>query len=176
MPKTDFNIWYEYYEFAVMPFELTNSLTAFMNLMHPVFKSYLDQFVVVFIDKILIYSKTKEEHERHLRMVLQTLREHQLFIKFSKWEYWLEKVLFLNHIISKDGLTIDSTKVETMAKWKQPENSNEICNFLDLSGYYCRFIKIFSRITGPLTDLTKKQGKFIWDTKCETSFQEVKSD
>ena len=116
VPKTAFNSRYGYFEFAVMPFRLTNAPTAFMDLMHRVFKPYLDQFVVMFIDDLLIYSKTHEEHEQHLRIVLQTLREHQLYVKFSKCEFWLEKVSFLGHIISKDGITVDSFKVKTVAK------------------------------------------------------------
>ncbi|XP_071921767.1 uncharacterized mitochondrial protein AtMg00860-like [Coffea arabica] len=115
-----------------------------------------------------------EEHEQHLRIVLQTLREHQLFAKFSKCEFWLEKVAFLGHIISQDGLAVDPAKVEAIAKWKRPENPTEVRSFLGLAGYYYRFIKNFSRITGPLTNLTKKQGKYIWDVKCENSFQDLK--
>ncbi|XP_071924797.1 uncharacterized protein [Coffea arabica] len=131
-------------------------------------------FVVVFIDDILVYSRSREEHEQHLRIVLQTLREHQLFAKFSKCEFWLEEVGFLGHIISKDGLAVDPAKVEAVAKWKQPENPTEVRSFLGLAGYYRRFIKNFSRIAGPLTNLTKKQGKYIWDVKCENGFQELK--
>nr|XP_027120498.1 uncharacterized protein LOC113737468 [Coffea arabica] len=107
-------------------------------------------------------------------MVLQTLREHQLFAKFSKCDFCQEKVSFLGHIISKDGLTVDLVKVEAIAKWKQPENPTEIRSFLGLAGYYRRFIKDFSRIAEPLMNLTKKQEKYIWDAKYETSFQEFK--
>ena len=101
-----------------MLFRLTNVPAAFLNLMHWVFKPYLDQFIVIFINDILVYSKTKKDHERHLRMVLQTLREHQLFTKFSKCEFWLAKISFLGHIISKDELTVDPVKIEVVAKWK----------------------------------------------------------
>ncbi|XP_071939113.1 uncharacterized protein [Coffea arabica] len=132
------------------------------------------RFVVVFIDDILVYSRSREEHEQHLRIVLQTLREHQLFAKFSKCEFWLEEVAFLGHIISKDGLAVDPAKVKVVAKWKRPENPTEVRSFLGLAGYYRRFIKNFSRIAGPLTNLTKKQGKYIWDVKCENGFQELK--
>ena len=107
-------------------------------------------------------------------MVLQTLREHQLFVKFSKCEFWLEKVSFLGHIISKDGLTVDPVKIEVVAKWKRLENSTDVYSFLGLVGYYRRFIKNFSRIAGPLSDLTEKQDKFIWGTKCKTSFKKLK--
>ena len=101
-----------------MPFGLTNTPAAFMDLLHRIFKSYLDQFVVVFIDNILVYSKTLEDHEKHLRIILQTLREYQLYAKFSKCEFWLKKVTFLGHIISKDGIKVDPAKVEAVSKWK----------------------------------------------------------
>ena len=105
---------------------------------------------------------------------MQILRKHQLFAKFSKCEFWLEKMTFLGHIIFWDGLTVDPVKVEAIAKWKWPENPTEVRNFLGLAGYYRRFIKNFSRIAGPLTNLTKKQEIYIWDVKCENSFQEFK--
>lgn len=174
VPKTAFNTRYGHFEFAVMPFGLTNAPSAFMDLMHRVFKPYLDRFVVMFIDDILVNLRSREEHEQHLRIVLQTLREHQLFAKFSKCEFWLESVAFLGHIISKDGLAVDPAKVEAVAKWKRPENPTEMRSFLGLTGYYRRFIKNFSKIAGPLTNLTKKQEKYIWDVKCESSFQELK--
>ncbi|XP_071900882.1 uncharacterized protein [Coffea arabica] len=174
VPKTAFNSRYGHFEFAVMPFGLTNAPAAFMDLMHRVFKPYLDRFVVVFIDDILVYSKTREEHEQHLKLVLQTLRDHQLYAKFSKCEFWLEKISFLGHVISKEGITVDPAKVEAVAEWKRPENPTEIRSFLGLAGYYRRFIKDFSKLAGPLTDLTKKNGRFVWDTRCETSFQELK--
>ncbi|XP_071932960.1 uncharacterized mitochondrial protein AtMg00860-like [Coffea arabica] len=139
-----------------MPFGLTNAPTAFMDLMHRVFKPYLDRFFVVFIDDILVYSKMREEHEQHLRTVLQTMREHQLYAKFSKYEFWLEKISFLGHVISQEGISVDPAKVEAVTNWKRPENPTEIRSFLELAGYYQRFIKDFSKLAGPLTDLTKK--------------------
>ncbi|XP_027154906.1 uncharacterized protein LOC113754939 [Coffea eugenioides] len=157
-----------------MPFGLTNAHAAFMDLMHRIFKSYLDQFVMVFINDILVYSKTLEDYEKHLRVVLQTLVEHQLYAKFSKCEFWLKEVTFLGHIIFKDGIKMDPTKVEAVSKWKQPENPTEVRNFIGLAGYHWRFIKNFSKIAGPMIELTKKSEKFIWDPKCEESFQELK--
>ena len=116
IPKTAFNSRYGHFEFAVMPFGLTNAPAAFMDLMHRVFKPYLDRFVVVFIDDILVYSKIREDHERHLRIVLQTLREHKLYAKVSKCEFWLEQISFLGHIISKDGISVDPVKVEAVSE------------------------------------------------------------
>ena len=116
VPKTVFNSKYGHFEFAVMPFGLTNVQAAFMDLMHQVFKPYLDQFVVVFIDNILVYSKFREDHERHLRIALYTLREHQLFTKFNKREFWLEELAFLGHIISKEGITVNPAKMDAVSK------------------------------------------------------------
>ena len=103
-----------------------NAPAALMDLLHRVFKSYLDQLVMVFIDDILVYSKIVEDHEKHLRIILQPLREHQLYAKFSKYEFWLKEVTFLGHIISKDGIKVDPTKVEAVSKWKQPQNLTEV--------------------------------------------------
>ncbi|XP_071933807.1 uncharacterized protein [Coffea arabica] len=139
-----------------------------------VFKKYLDQFVVVFIDDILVYSKTREEHAKHLELVLQILREHKLYAEFSKCEFWLEEISFLGHKVSKDGITVDPAKVEAVTMWKQPETPTEVRSFLGLAGYYRRFIKDFSKIDGPMTELTKKNNKFIWTPKCQSSFQELK--
>ncbi|XP_027150224.1 uncharacterized protein LOC113750452 [Coffea eugenioides] len=139
-----------------------------------VFKKYLDQFVVIFIDDILIYSKTREEHVKHLEMVLQILREHKWYAKFSKCEFWLEEISFLGHKVSKDGIAVDPAKVEAVTMWKQPETPTEVRSFLGLAGYYRRFIKDFSKIAGPMAELTKKGNKFIWTPKCESSFQELK--
>ena len=174
IPKTAFNSRYGHYEFAVMPFGLTNAPTAFMDVMHRIFKPYLDRFVVVFIDDILVYSKTCEEHEQHLRIILQTLREHQLYAKFSKFEFWLKRISFLGRVISQEGISVDPAKVEAMTNWKRPENFMEIHSFLGLAGYYRRFIKDFFKLAGPLTDLSKKHGRFVWDARCEASFRELK--
>ena len=141
IPKIAINSRYGHFEFAVIPFGLTNAPAVFMDLMHRIFKPYLDQFVVVFIDDILVYSKTLEDHEKHLRIVLQTLKEHRLYAKFSKCELYFNEITFLGHIISIDGIKVDPTKVEAVSKWKQPKNPTEIRNFLGLARYYHRFIK-----------------------------------
>ena len=172
--KTAFNSRYGQYEFAVIPFELTNVPTAFMDLMHRVFKPYLDRFVVVFINDILVYSKTREEHEQHLGTILQTLREHHLYAKFSKCKFWLEKISFLGNVISQESISVDPVKVEAVTNWKRPENPTEMRSFLGLTGYYRRFIIDFFKLAGPLTDLTKKHGRFMWDAKYKVSFQELK--
>ena len=114
IPKTAFRTRYGHFEFTVMPFELTNAPAAFMDLMHRVFQPYLDQFVVVFMDDILIYSQSKWEHEYHLRIVLQLLRDHQFYAKFSKCEFWLTEVRFLRHVVSASGVSVDPEEVEAV--------------------------------------------------------------
>ena len=151
IPKTTFRTWYGHFEFTVMPFKLTNAPATFMDRMHRVFQPYLDQFVVVFVDDILIYSKSEEEHEDHLRIVLQALREHQLYAKFSKCKFWLTNVRFLGHVVSALSVSMDLEKVEAAMNWERPKSVFEIRSFLGLAGYYKRFIKDFSRLAGPMT-------------------------
>ena len=174
VPKTAFVTRYGLYEFLVMSFGLTNAPAYFMNLMNKVFMDCLDKFVVVFIDDVLIYSRSEEEHEKHLRVVLERLREHQLYAKFSKCEFWLKKVDFLGHVISAEGVSVDPAKVEAVVDWKQPKNVTEVRSFLGLAGYYRRFIEDFSRIARPMTQLIKKDKKFVWSETCEESFRELK--
>ena len=174
IPKTEFRTRYGHYEFTVMPFGLTNAPAAFMDLMHRIFQPYLDQFVVVFVDDILIYSQSKCEHEYHLRIVLQLLRDHQLYAKFSKCKFWLTKVRFLGHVVSALGVSVDPEKVEAVMSWERPKSVFEIHSFLGLAGYYRRFIEDFSRIAAPMTRLTRKEAKFDWDDRCEEAFQELK--
>ena len=157
-----------------MPFGLTNAPAAFMDLMHRVFHPYLDRFVVVFVDDILIYSETEEDHEDHLRVVLQTLRDHQLYAKFSKCEFWLTEVRFLGHVASASGVSVDPKKVEAVMSWERPKSVFEIRSFLGLAGYYKRFIEDFSRLAAPMTKLTRKEVKFEWNDSCERAFQELK--
>ncbi|XP_055959732.1 uncharacterized protein LOC126656815 [Mercurialis annua] len=174
VPKTAFRTRYGHFEFLVMSFGLTNAPAAFMDMMNRVFKPFLDQFVIVFIDDILIYSRSEEEHAYHLRTILQTWREHQLYAKFSKCEFWLEQVTFLGHVVSKDGIKVDPKKIEAVMDWQRPRSVTEIRSFLGLAGYYRRFVQDFSRISAPLTKLTQKGVKFEWTDKCEASFEKLK--
>lgn len=175
VPKTAFRTRYGHYEFLVMPFGLTNAPAAFMDLMNRVFKQFLDKFVIVFIDDILVYSKTKEEHVEHLRVVLQMLKDKKLYAKLSKCEFWLNKVSFLGHVISGNGISVDPAKVEAVSNWPQPTNVTEVRSFLGLAGYYRRFVEGFSQIASPLTNLTWKLVKFEWTQECERSFEALKS-
>ena len=121
--KTVFRMQYGHYEFLVMPF--------------------LDRFVMVFIDDILVYSKDQEDHDTHLRVVLETLRNEQLYVKMSKCEFWLKEVSFLGHIVSEEGIRVDPSKIEVILEWKPPRNVTEVRSFLGLAGYYRRFVKGF---------------------------------
>ncbi|XP_042466024.1 uncharacterized protein LOC122048535 [Zingiber officinale] len=174
IPKTAFRTRYGHYEFLEMPFGLTNAPAVFMDLMNRVFLEYLDQFVIVFIDDILIYSRSEEEHMRHLRIVLETLRREHLYAKFSKCAFWLPSVGFLGHVVSSRGISVDPQKIEAITGWEQPKTVQEIRSFLGLAGYYRRFVEGFSSIALPLTRLTRKGEKFSWTESCEQSFQELK--
>jgi hypothetical protein len=157
-----------------MPFGLTNAPAYFMYLMNKVFTEYIDKFVVIFINDILVFSQNEEEHEEHLRLVLQKLREHQLYAKFSKCDFWLKEVSFLGHIITEGGIAVDPSKVKAVLDWNPSKNVAEIRSFLGLAGYYRRFIEGFSKILKPLTSLLEKGKVFKWDAKCEDSFEELK--
>ncbi|TYK07646.1 DNA/RNA polymerases superfamily protein [Cucumis melo var. makuwa] len=165
---------YGHYKFIVMPFGLTNAPAVFMDLMNRVFREFLDTFVIVFIDDILIYSKTEAEHEEHLRMILQTLRDNKLYAKFSKCEFWLKQVSFLGHVVSKAGVFVNPAKIEAITSWPRPSTVSEVRSFLGLAGYYRRFVENFSRIATPLTQLTRKRAPFVWSKTCEDSFQNLK--
>ncbi|KAL0552221.1 hypothetical protein IC582_011327 [Cucumis melo] len=151
IPKTAFHSRYGHYEFIVMSFGLTNSPAVFIDLMYSVFKDFLDTFVIVFIDDILVYSKTEAEHEKHL---------HQ--------------VSFLGHVVSSEGVSVDPAKIEAVTSWPRPSTVSEVRSFLGLADYYRRFVEDFSHITSPLTQLTRKGTPFVWSPACESSFQELK--
>ncbi|KAK4407932.1 Retrovirus-related Pol polyprotein from transposon.6 [Sesamum angolense] len=172
--KKPFQTRYGHYELLVMPFGLMNAPAAFMDLMNRIFKQHLDKFVVVFIDDILVYSPSEHEHEEHLRIVLQTLREKQLYAKFSKCGFWLKSVAFPGHIISEEGIIVDPRKVEAIGDWPRPMNVGEVRSFLGLARYNRKFVEGFSKIAMPLTRLTQKIVKFEWDSACEGSFTELK--
>jgi hypothetical protein len=174
VPKIAFSTRYGLYEYLVMSFGLTNAPAYFMYLMNSVFMQELDKFVVVFIDDILIYSKTPEDHVKHLHVILQRLRDHHLYANFSKCEFWLDTVKFLGHTISGDGISVDPSKVQEVMDWKPPTSVHQIRSFLGLAGYYRRFIPDFSRIFKPMTELLKKGVKFSWNQKCDDAFHTLR--
>nr|GEY61435.1 putative reverse transcriptase domain-containing protein [Tanacetum cinerariifolium] len=174
IPITAFRTRYGHYEFRVMPFSLTNAPSVFMDLMNRVCKPYLDKFVIVFIDDILIYSKDKEEHVEHLKTILELLKKEQLYTKFSKCHFWLESVQFLGHVIDSEGIHVDPAKIAAIKNWATPMTPTEVRQFLGLAGYYRRFIEGFSLISKPLTKLTQKNKKFEWETETKEAFQTLK--
>ncbi|KAG7588696.1 Zinc finger CCHC-type [Arabidopsis suecica] len=173
--KTAFRTRYGHYEFVVMPFGLTNAPAAFMKMMNGVFQEFLDEFVIIFIDDILVYSKDWESHQDHLRAVLERLRKHELFAKLSKCSFWQRSIGFLGHIVSDKGVSVDPEKIKSIKDWPRPKNATEIRSFLGLAGYYRRFVKGFASMSQPMTRLTGKDTKFQWSEECEKSFSELKA-
>ncbi|KAJ9546732.1 hypothetical protein OSB04_019275 [Centaurea solstitialis] len=172
--KTAFRTRYGHFEFLVMPFGLINALAAFMDLMNRVCRPMLDRSVIVFIDDILVYSKTKEDHVVHLREVLEVLRKERLYAKFSKCAFWLEEVQFLGHVVNREVIKVDPSKIEAVMSWEVPTTPTEIRSFLGLAGYYRRFIRDFSKIEVPLTRLTKKSEPFVWGSEQQTAFETLR--
>jgi hypothetical protein len=172
--KTAFRTRYGHYKFTVVPFGLSNTPVVFMCLMNGVFRDYLDKFVIVFLDEILVYSKSEEEHEQHMRMVLQVLREHQLYAKLRKCLFYRRQIHYLGHIISEEGIIVDPEKVEAIREWSAPRNVAGVRSFMVLADYYRRFIARFSKIAHPNTSLQRKEEKFQWTKECEKSFQRLK--
>ncbi|GKC05872.1 putative reverse transcriptase domain-containing protein [Tanacetum coccineum] len=174
IPITAFRTRYGHYEFQVMPFGLTNAPAVFMDLMNRVCKPYLNKFVIVFIDDIIIYSKNKEEHEKHLKIILELLKNEQLYAKLSKCDFWLESVQFLGHVINNKGVHVDPAKIKAIKNWATPTTPTEVRQFLGLAGYYWRFIEGFSLISKPLTKLTQKNKKYEWSEDEEEAFELLK--
>jgi hypothetical protein len=153
-----------------MSFGLTNAPAYFVYLMNKVFMEYLDKFVVVFIDDILIFYKNEVEHDKHLHMVLQKLRENQLYTKLNKCEFWLKEVSFVGHIIYEGGISIDPSMVKDVLRWNMLQNVSDIRCFLGLAGCYRCFIEGFSKISKPMIELVEKGKTFEWTPRREASF------
>jgi Reverse transcriptase (RNA-dependent DNA polymerase) len=162
--KTAFNSRYGHYEWNVLPFGLCNAPATFMTMMQNIFRPYLDQFVIVFLDDILIYSKTREEHARHVGEVLTVLRRHKLYAKRSKCEFAQRRVQFLGHVISAAGIEMDSDKVKAIQDWPVPKSVDDVRSFLGLAGYYRKFVKSFSEIAAPISELVKNAVPFSWQS------------
>jgi len=175
IPKTAFRTRYGHFEFRVLAFGLTNAPATFQTLMNNIFRPYLDQFVVVYVDDILVFSNNPEDHEAHLRIVLQVLRREKLYAKAAKCELFRPETEFLGHIVSADGIRPDPKKLRAIDEWPQPKNVNDIQSFHGLANYYRRFIRSFSRIAAPLTSLTKKTQSFLWTPVEEQAFSDLKA-
>jgi hypothetical protein len=175
VPKTAFRTRYGHFEFLVLPFGLTNAPGTFMHLMHQTFREFLDDFVLVFLDDILIFSRTLEEHQRHVTQVLTKLRESKLYAKESKCDFFKEEVEFLGHLVGRNGVRMMEDKVKAIVDWPTPSKVADVRAFLGTAGYYRKFIRGFSGIAMPLSDLTKEDSKFQWGAPQETAFQRLKA-
>ena len=144
-----------FYEFIAVPFGLTNAPTTFMCLMNSVFSKCLDKFFLVFLYEILVYSKNEEEHEEHLRLTLQLLREHQLYAKLRKCDFYSDRIQYLGHIISEGGISVEPEKIEAIMNWPTPRNVMDVRSFMGLVGYYRRFIEGLSKVAHPVSSLQK---------------------
>ena len=174
VPKTAFRTRYGHFGYLVMPFGLTNAPATFMSLMHRLFNPYLDTFVVIFIDDILVYSKTLQDHVQHLHKVLSVLRQNKLFAKMSKCYFCQPRVHFLGFIISGNGVEVDPAKVQAVTEWPVPQNLHDVRSFLGFVQFYRRFIAGLSGIATPLTELSKKDVQFVWSAACQKDFQTLK--
>ncbi|CAI7758786.1 unnamed protein product, partial [Closterium sp. NIES-54] len=175
IPKTAFRTRYGHYEFRVLPFGLTNAPATFQGMMQSIFSDFIDKFLVVFIDDLLVYSRTHEEHLNHLELVLARLSEHRLYAKRSKCEFAKTKLSFLGHVISHEKLEVDNSKVAVLKEWKQPSTVKEVLAFLGLANYYRRFVKGFAAVAAPLTDLLRKDSSFSWGPLQQQAFEQLKT-
>jgi hypothetical protein len=175
IPKTCIRTRYGSFEFLVMPFGLTNAPSTFQALMNQVFREYLDEFVMVYIDDIIVYSRTESEHWQHVNKVLQRLRDEQLYAKLSKCEFNKSEVPFLGHVVSREGVKVQPHQIDAIQKWNTPRSVREVQSFLGLANYYRRFIKNFSRIAAPLSDVTKSTATFAWARSQDDAFRRLKS-
>jgi hypothetical protein len=173
--KTAFRCRYGLFEYTVMPFGLCNALGTFQHYMNDTFRDFLDQFLIVYLDDLLIYSETLEEHKRHVRMVLERLQKAELYLKLSKCEFHKEEVGFLGYIIGPNGVKMDPAKVSAITTWPTPKSVHDICVFLGLANFYRHFIKDFSKLATPMTSLLKKGRKFYWDDRAQSAFEQLKT-
>lgn len=173
--KTAFRTRYGQFEYLVTPFGLTGAPGCFQTLMNNILRPYLDDFVLVYLDDILIYSKTAGEHVNHLRTILQILRDHELYGKLSKCEFLKQEIEYLGHIISKNGIQVNPKKIEAVKNWEIPKNVTQVQSFLGLCNYYRRFVKDFATVPTPLTDITRKDKGYKWEVEEQQSFDELKN-
>ena len=173
VPKTAFRTRYGHFEWLVLPMGLTNAPATFMHLMHEIFRPFLDDFVIVFLDDILIYSKNLIDHRRHLRTVLDVLRQNKLYAKKSKCDFFRDHIEFLGHRIDREGIHMMDDKVKAIREWPTPKSIDDIRCFLGTIGYYRKFIKNFSKIAAPMNELLKKDKSFIWSEVEENAFRNL---
>lgn len=174
IPKTAFRTKYGHYEYVVMPFGLCNAPATFQRLMNDLLRDFLDDFVCVYLDDIIVFSPDRETHLVHVTKVLDCLRAEKLYVKLKKCSFFQRSVEYLGHIVTPEGVKVDPKKVEVVKNWPQPQNSRELLSFLGLAGYFRRFIPHFSKIAQPLYQLTQQSVKFEWSPACQESFQHLR--
>ena len=174
VPKTAFRVPFGHYQFKVLSFGLTNAPATFQGVMNRIFQQHLGKFVLVYLDDILVFSKTQEEHLEHLRKVFEILRENKLFAKLTKCRFAKSELEYLGHAVGKDGIKVDPRKIETVTTWARPNDVSQLRSFLGLSNYFRRFFQGYSTLVAPLTHLTRKDVKYIWTEQCQESFEGVK--
>ncbi len=173
--KTAFNTHTGHFEYLVMPFGLSNSPAVFQALVNDVLRDMVDRFVFVYLDDILIFSQNERDHVQHVRRVLQRLLENRLFAKVEKCQFHARSVPFLGFILSPDGIRMDPTKVKAVADWPTPDSRRAVQRFLGFANFYKRFIRNFSQVALPLTDLTSTKKQFCWSSQAQTAFESLKS-
>ena len=172
--KTAFKTHHGLYEFLVMPFGLTNAPASFQGMMNTIFASLLRKCVLVFMDDILIYSNTLEDHVQHLSQVFQIIKQHHFLIKKSKCSFAQRDIEYLGHVISGKGVATEPSKIVVVQQWPTPSNIKQLRGFLGITGYYRKFIKNYSMLSRPLTLLLKKGTPFVWTSSTKTAFQMLK--
>ena len=173
--KTAFHCCYGHFEYQVMPFGLMNAPGTFQAFVNDILREFLDDFCVVYLDDILIYSDTQEEHDAHVSKILAKLQEAGISLKLEKCEFDKSSVGFLGFIVGVNGISMDPSKVEAIQAWRTPRSALDIQIFLGLSNFYCRFVKNYSKIATPLTSLLKKKAKFVWSPSAQKAFDALKS-
>src|ERR1700721_1888251 len=174
IPKTAFSTRYGHFEFLVLPFGLCNAPATFQKLMHDIFWEVLDKFVIIYLDDIIVYSKTREEHLRHLKIVLNLIKTHKLYVNPKKCEFFVQEIEFLGHIISTNGISMDTRKIKAIVDWPVPQNRHDVMSFLGLANYYRKFIKDFSAIVTPISNLLTKKGIWNWNQEQDDAFKLIK--
>jgi len=174
VPKTAFSTPFGHYEFKVLSFGLTNAPATFQAVMNDIFRPYIGKFVLVYLDDILVFSKSPEEHVQHLQLVLQRLRDHDLYAKSAKCSFNQPELEFLGHVVGSDGIKVDPKKTAVVRDWAVPQNISELRSFLGLTNYFRRFVQGYANLVGSLTNLLRKDVPFVWSADCQAAFDGVK--